>query len=218
MSDKTIGELPAAQSVSDTTLIPVENQGVAQKMSGKQFREFGERAVQRYVETAQNAANTAQNANVTAQNAAARAEAARDDIIDDAEQAARDAAAASQSAQAASGSATQAADSAALSRSWAEGGTGIRVGEDTDNAEYWANVAEAAAERVTAPPVVGVYNVILQDRGTGEKYALRVVNRHIQLLGVADDLNAMELTLIDDVTGAKSWVYVENGRLGVEEI
>lgn len=41
--------------------------------------------------------------------------------------------------------ANAAAASAELSRSWAEGGTGSREGEDTDNAEYWANMAEQVA-------------------------------------------------------------------------
>ena len=48
-------------------------------------------------------------------------------------------------AQAAAGSATAAAASATLSESWAVGGTGTREGEDTNNAEYWAEQAEAAA-------------------------------------------------------------------------
>ena len=40
----------------------------------------------------------------------------------------------------------EAADAAAvLARSWAEGGTGTRQGEDTDNAEYWAGLAEQRA-------------------------------------------------------------------------
>lgn len=49
------------------------------------------------------------------------------------------------SAQAAAGSATAAASSATLSESWAVGGTGTRSGEDTNNAEYWAQQAQAAA-------------------------------------------------------------------------
>lgn len=46
---------------------------------------------------------------------------------------------------AAQGSATAAAGSATLSQSWAVGGTGTRAGEDTNNAEYWAQQAAAAA-------------------------------------------------------------------------
>lgn len=65
---------------------------------------------------------------------------------------------ASQSAAAASGSASQAQASAAAAaqsaasvdginktaQSWAVGGTGTRPGEDTDNAKYWAQQAQAA--------------------------------------------------------------------------
>lgn len=41
---------------------------------------------------------------------------------------------------------TAAANSATLAQSWAEGGTGKRAGEDTDNAEYWAGLAQQGAE------------------------------------------------------------------------
>lgn len=65
---------------------------------------------------------------------------------------------ASQSAAAASGSASQASEAAAAAaqsaasvdginktaQSWAVGGTGTRPGEDTDNAKYWAQQAQAA--------------------------------------------------------------------------
>lgn len=60
-----------------------------------------------------------------------------------AEQHANDAAA---SATASANSATESSDSAILSKSWAEGGTGVRPGEDTNNAEYWAGVAQAVAD------------------------------------------------------------------------
>ena len=35
----------------------------------------------------------------------------------------------------------EASGSATLAKSWANGGTGVREGEDTDNAKYWATVA-----------------------------------------------------------------------------
>ena len=59
-----------------------------------------------------------------------------------AEQHANDAAA---SATASANSATAASDSALLSDSWAVGGTGIRPGEDTNNAKYWCEQASAIA-------------------------------------------------------------------------
>ena len=42
----------------------------------------------------------------------------------------------------ATGSAGDAADSAALSQSWAVGGTESRTGEDTNNAKYWSEAAK----------------------------------------------------------------------------
>ena len=69
-----------------------------------------------------------------------------------ASQAAQSAGAAAASAESAQSNAAQAlasknaaAGSAALSQSWTEGGTGSREGEDTNNAKYWASVAQGAA-------------------------------------------------------------------------
>ena len=52
---------------------------------------------------------------------------------------------ASDSALSAADSADDASDSAALSKSWAIGGTGKREDEDVNNAKYWASIAGAAA-------------------------------------------------------------------------
>lgn len=53
---------------------------------------------------------------------------------------------AAEAAQAAAETAeTGAEENATLSKSWAVGGTGTRPGEDTNNAEYWAGQAAAAA-------------------------------------------------------------------------
>ena len=54
--------------------------------------------------------------------------------------------AAEESERRAKDSENNAADSKTLARSWAEGGTGTRPGEDTDNAEYWAGLAHQGAE------------------------------------------------------------------------
>lgn len=71
-----------------------------------------------------------------------------------AQQHANDAAA---SATASANSATAASDSATLSQSWAEGGTGIRPGEDTNNAEYWAGVAQDVADvHIATNDTVGI--------------------------------------------------------------
>ena len=61
------------------------------------------------------------------------------------QQAAGSATTASTKAGEASGSATTAAAKATLSESWAVGGTNTRTGEDTNNAKYWSEQAQAAA-------------------------------------------------------------------------
>lgn len=48
-------------------------------------------------------------------------------------------------AQAAAASASESAASATLSESWAVGGTGTREGENTNNAQYWAQQAQSIA-------------------------------------------------------------------------
>ena len=71
-----------------------------------------------------------------------------------AQQHANDAAA---SATASASSATESAGSAILSESWAVGGTGSRPGEDTNNAEYWAGVAQAVADiQIATNETVGI--------------------------------------------------------------
>lgn len=50
-------------------------------------------------------------------------------------------------------SATEANSNAALSESWAVGGTGTRVGEDTNNAKYWSEQAEQIAGGNFAPRI-----------------------------------------------------------------
>lgn len=60
-------------------------------------------------------------------------------------QASASATSASSSASTATNKASAANTSATLSQSWAIGGTGTRSGEDTNNAKYWSEQAQAAA-------------------------------------------------------------------------
>lgn len=97
-------------------------------------------------EDTDNAMYYAQQAAETAQAAADYAAAAGES----AESAAQSAVLADESAEAAARSAVEAAETAGsigeaaqLSESWAVGGTGIREGEDTNNAMYWAERAQA---------------------------------------------------------------------------
>lgn len=62
MADKTIGSLPQAQSVDDTSLFVCEQQGTAMKTTGAQWKGFAVQAVSQYVQPAQQAAQQAQQA------------------------------------------------------------------------------------------------------------------------------------------------------------
>lgn len=75
MADKKIGELPSIASLNNDSLIPVEQQGDAHKMTGEQFADFARESAVGYVERAEKAA---ENAEGSAQNAAARANKAAD--------------------------------------------------------------------------------------------------------------------------------------------
>ena len=85
MADKTIGDLaavqeaaigslPGIQALYDDTLIPVEQQGEAMHMSGKQFRQFGEKTAEIYVQAAARDAEDARKSKEAAAESAERAE------------------------------------------------------------------------------------------------------------------------------------------------
>ena len=200
MADRTTGELPAvkvgdlplAPDVYDDSMLPVEMQGVAMHITGAQWKRYAVAAVKTHSDSANRSATTAQSA-------ADRAEAARDSIVQSEKNAAKSASDASASA----GSAKKSADNAAQSAA---------------DAEVSANRAQAEAERVTVPAAVGVYNVILTDRVTAERYALIVENGRLSLLGVSVTLEATDMNLIDSATGTAYAVVVESGRLVLEEV
>lgn len=62
MADKTIGSLPQATTVDDASLFVCEQQGVAMKTTGAQWKGFAVQAVSQYVQPAQQAAQQAQQA------------------------------------------------------------------------------------------------------------------------------------------------------------
>ena len=70
MADKNIGALPLAPDLYDDSMLIVEQQGQAMKLSGAQFRAFGKQAVieevQDYVDQAQEAADSIVNMTVEA--------------------------------------------------------------------------------------------------------------------------------------------------------
>lgn len=90
-------------------------------------------------------------------------------FIDDVEAAQAAAEAAQTGAETA---ATNAGAAATLSQSWARGGTGARIGEDTNNAMYWAQQAFEAASQVLN---------IIEDEVTGTDYRLIISNGCLML-------------------------------------
>lgn len=218
MADKTIGELPQAPQVQSDSLIPLEQGGQAMKMTGEQFAEWAKKSAAQDVQRAVDAADAAEKAKDDAVAAADRADAIKLSIDVDAALLAQAVTDASRSAADAATSKEAAADSALLSQSWAVGGTGSRTGEDTNNSKYWAGVAQAEADRATVPPVENVYNLIIPDRVTGQKYALLVKNGRLVILGVADTFTDTQYKIIDSVTGLAYVVVADNGRIAIEEV
>lgn len=96
-------------------------------------------------ESASASAKTAQSASRNAGTAASTASSAASTASTAAEAASGSASQASAAATAAAGSAAGAETASKTAQSWAVGGTGTRPGEDTDNAKYWAEQAQAVA-------------------------------------------------------------------------
>nr|DAP73572.1 MAG TPA: MAEBL protein [Caudoviricetes sp.] len=144
------------------------------RVSAENAREAAEKA--RADETAGIVASATAQANAAAGSAsqAAGSEQAAQNAANTADSAAssasQSAASASSSANDAAGSAAAAANGAAIvaginktAQSWAVGGTGTREGEDTNNAKYWAEQAEAVvggdfATKVEAQGYVTTHN------------------------------------------------------------
>ena len=218
MADRTIGSLTPASQLYDDSLLVVEQQGEARNIKGGIIRQFAQQATADQVAAAAESAQQAQQAAKDAEAARDDAQELRDSIEVDRQALADAVADAEQSAQEAATSEENAADSATLAQSWAQGGTGTRQGEDTDNAEYWANQAQGYAQEAAGPAVEGVYNIILTDTVTSDRYALIVEDGTLKLLGVHNTLDATDMTLVDSSTGTAYSLIVEDGTLKLEEV
>ena len=86
------------------------------------------------------------------------------------------------------------------------------------DAQVWAQKAQAEAERATVPAVEGVYNIVLTDRVSGEKFALIVEGGALTLLGVDYDTATEQPVLIDNKTGTAYELIVEGGVLNLKEV
>ena len=85
MADKTIGSLPQATSVDDSSLFVCEQQGVAMKTTGAQWKGFAVQSVSRYVGQAQSSAKAAANSATQAAHSASNAAESASDAADSAE-------------------------------------------------------------------------------------------------------------------------------------
>ena len=134
MADKTIGSLPQAQSVDDSSLFVCEQQGVAMKTTGAQWKGFAIQAVSQYVEPAQQAAQQAQQAAQQATQAVSQIGTAVEDTQANA-QAAQEAKEAAETAQGLAETAKTEAEAAASG-----------VAEDAQAAEQAKGAAIAAQQ------------------------------------------------------------------------
>lgn len=79
VTEATIGSLPGIADLYDDTLIPVEQQGEARHMTGRQWKKYAQASVEGYVGSAQDAASAAAgSAAAAAESAAAAAGSAED--------------------------------------------------------------------------------------------------------------------------------------------
>ena len=79
MADKQISSLPQAQTVDDNSLFVLEQQGVAMKASGAQWKGYAQDAVRQYVTQAQQQAQAAASSATQAANSATAAAASASD-------------------------------------------------------------------------------------------------------------------------------------------
>ena len=197
--DSTIGNLPRATAVDEESLLVMEQQGDALAVTGKLIANFAKESVSAETERAADAANDAEKSATNALDHADRSETARDRAI--------------ASEESAEQSATDAADSAYNAKT-----SETNAARSEANAEEYANRAAAEAERVTVPAAVGVYNVVLTDRVTNERYALIVEDGRMSLLGVSETLDSVNVNLIDTATGTAYELIVESGKLSLKEV
>ena len=166
MSKIMISELTETTSAPDSSFIAIDNGTTTNKITVANYNSNANATAKSYAEAAQGYANDALSAKNDAVSAKTDTQTLVGNASDYANAASTSASSAAGSASEASGyvgaaqtsasnaaaSARAAASSAAgiedqvkLAKSWAVGNTGVRAGEATDNAMYWAGQAAAAA-------------------------------------------------------------------------
>lgn len=196
MSQIKISDLVETTSVDEELcMVPVDDGTATKKISLKNLSASATESAETYAlaaagsassasDSAAAAAQSSSDAGTYATNAAESAidaQGSASSASSSADQASASASNASASAGNAAASATSVAQqvasaeaSATLARSWAEGGTGARAGEDTNNAKHWAEVAASMHDGVASfngrqgivTPASGDYSANMISRGT----------------------------------------------------
>lgn len=195
------------------------------RVSAENAREAAETA--RADETAGIVARATAQANAAA-GSASQAAGSEQSAKDAAGTATGAASSASQSAAAASGSASQASAAAAAAaqsaangetanknaQSWAVGGTGTRPGEDTNNAKYWAEHAEAVAGGDFATKSEAQGYVTAHNENVEAHHDLRVAVagsvRYDAAQSLTDEQKAQARTNIGAANGTFKTVHLDN--------
>ena len=138
-------------------------------------------------QTATAKANEANESATNALNSANTAVSAANSVVGSAESAGNSASSAATSASAASSSAATSTAQATLSKSWAVGGTGSRTGEDTNNAKYWSEQAQAAA----GGGVLNTDNTTSQPVNSNESLSSNINLHKVSKTGNYSDLNGL---------------------------
>lgn len=166
MSKIMISELVETTTAPDESYIAIDNGSATNKITIANYNANANHTAKRYADAAEGYAdnaiaardsaisaknecetfvNSASNfANAASTNASAAAGSASEasGYVGSAQASASNALA---SARAADNSAADAANQVLQSKSWAQGNTGVRAGENTNNAKYWSEVARGAA-------------------------------------------------------------------------
>lgn len=166
MSKIMISELAETTTAPDESYIAIDNGSATNKITIANYNANANHTAKRYADAAEGYAdnaiaardsaisaknecetlvNSASNfANAASTNASAAAGSASEasGYVGSAQASASNALA---SARAADNSAADAANQVLQSKSWAQGNTGVRAGENTNNAKYWSEVARGAA-------------------------------------------------------------------------
>ena len=166
MSKIMISELEEATAVQDSDYIALDDGTATKKITVENYNDTANHTAKSYAEQAGTYADNAHTSELAAKAAKNEAEvqvsaaatqvgyaethanaasASATAASTSASVASTKAANAENSATAAAASAAEVENEAKMAESWAVGNTGVRPGENTNNAKYWANVAQGSA-------------------------------------------------------------------------